>query len=103
MMLDLKPEDLAVVHRILAFYAPNMIVWAYGSRTNGKAHEGSDLDLVLINPKDPTIPQENISGLRSAFSESNLPILVDVLDWARIPNTFQEAIKQHYEIIQSPT
>jgi predicted nucleotidyltransferase len=101
-MLDLKPEDLAIVCRILAFHVPDVVVWAYRSRANGKAHEGSDLDLVLINPKDTAIPQENMSDLRNAFSESNLPILVDVLDWARIPDSFKEAIKRHHEIIQSP-
>jgi predicted nucleotidyltransferase len=102
-MLDLKPEYLAVVHKILAAHIPGMIVWAYGSRVNGQAHEGSDLDLIVIHPNDASIPQENLVELRTAFSESNLPILVDVLDWACIPETFKQEIKQGYEIVQSVT
>jgi uncharacterized protein len=99
-VLNLKPEYLAVVKKILVTHVPNMIVWAYGSRVNGQAHEGSDLDLVVVNPKDNSIPQENLIELRTAFSESNLPILVEVLDWARIPETFKQEIKQNYEILQ---
>jgi hypothetical protein len=32
--------------------------------------------------------------VRDAFSESNLPILVDILDWARIPDSFREEIER---------
>jgi predicted nucleotidyltransferase len=98
-MLDLKPEYLKIVKEILLAYVPNSTVWAYGSRVNGHAHEGSDLDLVVINPQDSTVSHKNISALREAFSESNLPILVDVVDWAQIPGEFQEEIKQCNEEI----
>ena len=37
-------------------------------------------------------PQANLSELREALSESNLPILVDLLDWARIPESFRREI-----------
>ncbi len=33
-------------------------VWAYGSRVNGKAHQGSDLDLVIRTPNLQTLPIE---------------------------------------------
>ncbi len=99
-MLDLNPEDLTIIRKILATYVPGMIVWAYGSRVNGKAHEGSDLDLVIINPQNSTLPQENIALLRSELSESNLPILVDVMDWALIPDPFRQEIKKNHEVIQ---
>lgn len=32
---------------LLGQHVPQAEVWAYGSRVNGGAHEGSDLDLVL--------------------------------------------------------
>lgn len=32
--------------------------------------------------------------LRDAFSESNLPILVDIQDWSRIPDSFREEIER---------
>ena len=64
--------------------------WAYDSRVNGNAHEGSDLDLAVINP---------LLQLREALSDSNLPILVDVMDWARIPEAFQKEIKKNYMVV----
>ncbi|TAK71853.1 MAG: nucleotidyltransferase domain-containing protein [Gammaproteobacteria bacterium] len=99
-MLDLNPEDLMLIRKILAEHVPHEIVWAYGSRVDGGAHEGSDLDLVIIHPQDASIPQQNLAILREAFSASQLPILVDVLDWARIPDSFRQEIKQRYEVIQ---
>jgi predicted nucleotidyltransferase len=103
-MLDLKAEDLKIVREILLAHIPNMTVWAYGSRTNGKAHGGSDLDLAIIYPDNTSVSQKNIAALiaalREAFSESNLPILVDVLDWAHIPEAFREEIIRHHEVVQ---
>jgi predicted nucleotidyltransferase len=92
--LDLRPEWLAIIRQILATYLPEAEVLAYGSRVTGRAHEGSDLDLVVRNPHKPTIPERNMGEVRDAFSESNLPILVDILDWARIPDSFREEIER---------
>ncbi len=36
----------------------------------------------------------NLDEVRDAFSESNLPILVDILDWAGIPDSFREEIER---------
>lgn len=92
--LDLRPEWLAIVQHILAKHLPEAEVLAYGSRVTGTAHEGSDLDLVVRNPHKPMIPVHNLGEVRDAFSESNLPILVDILDWARIPDSFREEIER---------
>ena len=73
---------------------------AYGSRVTGNAHDGSDLDLVMIHPEFPDQPQDNGSELRSALIESNIPILVDVLDWARIPEAFKAEIIKNYVVVQ---
>lgn len=90
--LDLRPGWLATVRRLLAEHLPDAEVWAYGSRVNGTAHEGSDLDLVVRNPADLSRPLHDLSALREALSESDLPILVDVVDWARIPRNFCQEI-----------
>ena len=92
--LDLRPEWLAMVHHILATYLPEAEVLAHGSRVTGRAHEGSDLDLVVRNPHNLVIPAHNLGEVRDAFSESNLPILGDILEWARIPDNFREEIER---------
>lgn len=99
-MLDLDAKYLLEIKKILAEYVPHAVVWVYGSRVTGKSHAGSDLDLVIIDSKDPAAVSNNISALRNAFSESNIPILIDVLDWSVIPDSFKENIKQNYIVIQ---
>lgn len=92
--LDLRPEWLEIVRQILAAHLPEAEVIAYGSRVTGTAHEGSDLDLVARNPQNPKLPVRNLGEVRDAFSESNLPILVDILDWALIPDSFREEMER---------
>jgi len=92
--LDLPPDYLALVRRLLGSHVPTAEVWAYGSRIRGEAHEGSDLDLVVRNPEDLSRPQNDLWELREAFSESEIPILVDVFDWARIPEEFRREISR---------
>jgi predicted nucleotidyltransferase len=97
--IDLRPEWIEAIVRLAAEHLPNATdveVMAYGSRVNGTAHEGSDLDIVVRNPATPEKPFNNLRALRMALSDSNLPILVDVLDWAAIPEGFRaEIIRQH--------
>ena len=100
--LDLDPNLLASLRKLLAQQAPNAEVWAYGSRTRGGSHEASDLDLVLRNPDNLELPQPNVGALREALTESELPILVDVIDWARAPMSFRAEIEKAYVILQSP-
>jgi predicted nucleotidyltransferase len=99
--LKLQPEHLRLVLDILSRTAPKAEVWAYGSRINGTGHDGSDLDLVMRNPGDLNQPQKQLPLLREALGESNLPILVDVLDWARIPDDFRREIKRQHLIIRT--
>lgn len=92
--LDLRPEWLEIIRQILAAHLSETEVIAYGSRVSGAAHEGSDLDLVARNPHNPKLSVRNLGEIRDAFSESNLPILVDILDWSRIPDSFREEIER---------
>ena len=98
--LDLPERDRKEVARILNTTAPGIEVWVYGSRINGTSYKMSDLDLVLrgrdLEPIDVTI----LAAVRNAFSESNIPILVDVLDWAQIPESFRQEILTDYMVLQ---
>jgi predicted nucleotidyltransferase len=98
--LNLASECLAEICQIAKTLVPEMEVLAYGSRVNGKAHAGSDLDLAIRNPLDLTRPQEKLSQLRAAFAESNIPIQIQILDWASIPSYFQEEIQNNYVLLQ---
>lgn len=96
MMLDLDPKYLAMVRKILVEHLPHKSVWVYGSRIKGKSHNGSDLDLVVVS----SITQQQLSAVREALSESNLPISVDLMDWASIPEKFKSEIENAHEVFQ---
>jgi len=98
--LSVREEHLALIKALLRRHVPDAEVWAYGSRVTGGGHEASDLDLVLRNPRDLSKPQENYWELKEAITESNTPFLVDVMDWARIPESFREQIAKSYVVIQ---
>ncbi len=100
--LELQPAHLRMVLDLVERYAPDAEVSAYGNRVQGTAHEGSDWDLVLRNPANPKAPQRNLTTLAAAFAESNLPILVDIIDWARIPETFRQEIERAHAALHDP-
>lgn len=101
--LHLRPEHLAELRRLIAKHIPQSEVRAFGSRVTGTCHDTSDLDLVAINPTTPALAQgPGFWELKEAFSESNLPFLVDLLDWAAIPEKFRENIRANYRVLYSP-
>lgn len=75
---------------------PNKIL-AYGSRVNGDAHDMSDLDLVILSNNQEKIDIDDLMEFKEKLRESNIPIIVQVLDWYRIPKSFHENILAGYE------
>ena len=98
--LHLPERYLQMVLAILQTHLPNAEVWAYGSRVNGDYYEASDLDLVVRQPEDLSRQQINLDEVIDAFSESNLPIIVQLVDWARIPESFHDEIMAKYAVIK---
>ena len=47
--LFIKEKHLKNLLLIFENYCPKAEIWAYGSRVDGRAHEGSDLDLCVKN------------------------------------------------------
>lgn len=97
-MIDIPNSILEEVCEILQAHVPECEVRVFGSRVRGTARRYSDLDLALVAPE--RIPQNKLESLKDAFSESDLPILVDVLDWNTISPSFQQCINTHYELLQ---
>jgi predicted nucleotidyltransferase len=98
-MIKLSPEDLQIIRDLLSAHLPSGYeVRVFGSRCNGQAREFSDLDLMIYG-SDP-LPEETLEDLKDAFAESDLPIMVDVLDWHQISEEFRYTIGNHYEILE---
>ena len=98
--LNLRPAWRDMLESLLRSHVPQADVWAYGSRVTGGAHEVSDLDIVLRNPVDSAQPLKAAAALRQALSGSMLPIMVDVHDWAHLPEYFHEEILQAYVVLR---
>lgn len=96
--LDLNPRDWEIVHNILARHVPQYEVWAFGSRAKGTAKEYSDLDLVIITKQPLSLALS--AAIADDFAESDLPIKVDVVDWATTSETFRQAIEKERLIVQ---
>lgn len=94
--LFLKPRYLDILLEIFRNYCPNAEIWAYGSRISGEAHEASDLDLVVKSFNDSS---KNIYELKELVNNSDIPIIVDILDYNNIPESFQKEIEKNYIVI----
>ena len=97
-MIDLAPEHLKTVQRILAEIVPDCEVRAFGSRATWTATEHSDLDLAIISPEP--LAWVRRSRLSEAFEESDLPIRVDVVDWKSLSDGFRQSIDGDCEVLQ---
>lgn len=99
MIIRTKDKDLLL--SIFEEVETPIEVWAYGSRVTGEAHEGSDLDLVVRTPNLEKLPYNIFSDLDERIQESNIPIIVELFDWARLPTTFHKNIERNHEVLFS--
>lgn len=99
-VLHLPEPYLRMVQHILHTHLPEAEVWGYGSRVNGDYYDASDLDLVVRQPDNLQRRQSNLGEVMEAFSDSHLPIMVQLVDWASIPASFHAEIAANYVVIQ---
>ena len=98
--LHLPDKYLAQVKSLLRQHIPQAEVWAYGSRVRGDFHDASDLDLVARFPASVKNDIFRLGTLQEAFTESDLPIIVQIVDWDGIPEAFKDEIAAKYFVVQ---
>ena len=96
--LDLPRRYREQLETLLREHVPGVEVWAYGSRVNGKGHEASDLDLVLRGPALQPLG-DGFFDLLEAIENSNIPILVQAHDWAKLPDSFHREIERDHMVL----
>lgn len=72
-------------------------ILAYGSRISEEAHDTSNLNLVIVSKNEEKLNINEFSNFKEALTDSNIPILIEVLDWNRIPETFHNNILANNE------
>ena len=86
--LALAPAHLELVRALTQQNAPHHQFYVFGSRVFGDAaarqrvKPHSDLDLAIVG--EP-LPLEQLFALRDAFSESDLPMRVDIVSAGDLP------------------
>jgi type I restriction enzyme S subunit len=98
-MLDVAPEHLRLVQRLLAERLPAREVRAFGSRVRGRAKPTADLDLVVMG--EERIADLIQAELRADFEESDLPFRVDLLAWRDAPPSLRAMIEREGLEIQT--
>ncbi len=96
--VDLNPNYLETVMRILAEHVPECEVRAFGSRATWTAKDYSDLDMAIVG--EGSLDRRTLGRLKEAFEESSLPMRVDVLDWHATSKSFREVIERDYVVVQ---
>lgn len=96
--IDIAPEHWRIVRQILRQHVPQHTVWAFGSRAKRTARPLSDLDLAIITERP--LPLSVHAALAEAFSESDLPYKVDVVDWATTSEAFRKRIEEDKVMVQ---
>lgn len=95
--MHLTPQEIAEVKQILRTRLPGVEVRAFGSRVAGKPRKTSDLDLALMTAEP--LDFGTLGELRDAFTESDLPFRVDLVDWATTDSSFRRIIERRYETL----
>lgn len=94
--MHLTPAQLQTVRAVLARHLPDGTVWAFGSRVHGRHLKPfSDLDLAVLTP----LSVDQLAALRSAFTESDLPFRVDLIDMEATEHEFRRIIERDHCVI----
>jgi predicted nucleotidyltransferase len=93
--LDLAPAHRRIVLDLLGANLPQgSKVWVFGSRATGQARRYSDLHLALDAGR--RLKLDASAALREAFTESDLPYRVDVVDWHAIDDRLRRLIAERF-------
>lgn len=96
--IAMTDSEWKIVRDILRRCLPHQSVWAFGSRARHTHKPFSDLDIAVIS--DQPIALSKMAELKEAFSESDLPWKVDIVDWASVGNSFRQLIETHKVSLQ---
>jgi len=100
MALCIETDQLEKVQRILALHFEGLEVWAHGARVTGvDLTPETELELVVISERPLSF--EAMTAVEKAFVESGLPFRVDIIDWAKLPESLQKQIKKEHDVVQA--
>lgn len=96
-MIEIEKKWFAEIKQILKDHVPEFKALAYGSRVNGRSAKYSDLDIALIGSRK--MDWREIESLKDRFSESDIPIIIDIVDFNAVSESFKKIIEENCEVI----
>jgi len=99
-MINITEDEKKIVISIIEKCVPNAKVMVYGSRFRGTNSSSSDLDLAFDN-QGQKLSLRLRAELEDAFSDSNLPYMVDVTDLNSISDDFKQKILENNEKLET--
>lgn len=97
--IAVSDKEWCIVQDILASTVPHRGVWAFGSRAQFTEKPYSDLDLAVMGQQPLTLA--DMANLSEAFSNSDLPYKVDIVDWATTSEPFKKIIAEHHVVVKT--
>jgi predicted nucleotidyltransferase len=89
--IELPADHRQLVLRVLDAHLPRGTkAWVFGSRATGRARRYSDLDLAIDAGRRLSL--DELAELAEAFSDSDLPYKVDLIDWLNIDDRWRQTI-----------
>jgi type I restriction enzyme S subunit len=89
--IDLPADHRRLVLNVIRANLPQSTkAWVFGSRATGRARRYSDLDLALDAGRRLTL--DEIARLTEAFSDSDLPYRVDLVDLHDIDDRWRQIV-----------
>jgi len=95
----LRNKDKEALNEFFSSSEAPVEVRAYGSRVNGTAQGGSDLALVVRTRDLQPLPIDVLMDIKVKIQRSNIPMVVELFDWARLPESFHQHIEAEHEVL----
>lgn len=92
MIKGVTEKEEKIIHKILMPYRPDFDFYYYGSRVKGNFSKLSDLDILIKGNEE--MPFGELSLIRTLFDASDLPYIVNFVDYNSIEPRFYELIQK---------
>lgn len=86
----LSAAEISDIVKSIRLHLPKSKIYAFGSRVSGTHRKYSDLDLALDNGSP--IEFELLEKIKERLSESNLPIIIDIVDYRSATRDFRSIV-----------
>ena len=81
---------IEIIHK----HIPNCRIWLFGSRARKTHKEGADIDLAVDAGRALTLNE--VSEVKEAIGESDIPLFVDLVDINNVSEDFLHNIKKEW-------